>query len=266
MKRYSFGGNLFIAIAVMLIIFSITIAWGTRDILLPRLNAGIDNIGDIFGFKDGDNLLVREDKVTSNSGDTKEYIERLSAEKVRLINSKKDLNDDIERLEFEIYKNKLEIVQLENLILEAELEKEKIELQKELNSALETERELKAEDAGSVEPGHEQEETEVGFNQNADDQAFNEAVDFYVNWLRAKQPIATLNQKTYLCRNLNVSQFLAVRDSTAFREACEITGNQKSEARTDISGPQKSFLCRNRNVAQFLATRSNVPMSEVCGN
>lgn len=266
MKRFGSQNILIKPILVILIIFTFSIFWGSRDILLLSLDTGVDILRSVSAFKGVDNLLVKTDKAKTDLEGTKEHAETLSAERMRIINSKKELNDEIRRLEVEINKISLEIVRLENLIQQAEFKKEIKKLQNELSSVLASVRDLKAEDRGVVEPEPKQQETESAVDQRRGDRTFDKAVDFYVNWLRDKKTIATRNQKAYLCRNQNISQFLAVRDSSAFRKACEITAKQVSEARTDISGNQKSFLCRNRNVAQFLARRPLVPITEVCSN
>lgn len=262
MKGSGSDNKLIKPILVILIILTFSIFWGSRDILLSSLDTADDILRSISSLKGVDNLLVRADK--TDLEETKEHAEKLSAERIRLIDSKKELNDEIRRLEIEINKISLEIVQLENLIQQAEFKKEIKKLQDELDSALATVRDLKAEDRGALEPEPKQQKTDSALYQRRGDRTFDEAVDFYVRWLRDRKTIARYSQKAYLCRNQNISQFLAVRDSAAFRKACEITGKQVSEVRADISGNQKAFLCRNKNVAQFLATRPHVSISEVC--
>jgi len=266
MKGFGSENKLINPILVILIIFTFSIFWGSRDILLSSLNAGVDIVSSVLPSKGEDNLLIKADKAKTDLEGTKENADILGAERLRLINSKKELNDEIRRLGVEINKISLEIVQMQSVIRQTELKKEIVKLQNELDSALATVKDLKAEDRGVVEPEPKQQKTESAFDRQRGDRTFDEAVDFYVNWLRDRKTIATRSQKAYLCRNQNISQFLWVRDSSAFRKACEITGKQISDARTDISGTQKSFLCRNKNVAQFLARRPHVPISEICSN
>ncbi len=257
--------NLLIALAVLLIVFTISIVWALRDPIVPKLFAGIDYLGVTFGFKEDSGDLENTGGTSQYSKEVRAGLKKMKAEKERLRNSKKQLRDEIKRLEEEIDTLRLDVQIFKEIVFEIKMEKELIKIKQELVAEMKTERKLGEEEELTDEP-EPVEEPEAQEDTYDEDQIFNEAVDSYVNWLGDNRTYAKQNQKAYLCGNQNVAQFLSGGESSAFREACALTGYNTARTRIDITGNQKSFLCRNRSVAQFLARNPNISISEVCGN
>jgi hypothetical protein len=255
--------NLLISLAVLVAVFTVSLAWAFRDDLGPTLAAALNHLRIAVGLKQAPDMV--EKKWTfENEGDVKESgIYEIVSELIGLEKSRRELSIKVSDLKDDIGVLQSEIEELEFVILEGRSELEDDELGEDLKAT--TDEDTGEEDLLADESGPTNEVSESRFYTDANDQMFREYVDFYVNWLTDTQSIASENQKAYICRNSNVSQFLAVNEDAALREACNMTGYNRGIIRNNVTGNQKSFLCRNLNVTRFLSAFKNVSANELCG-
>lgn len=258
-----FTNNFLISLAVCAIVFTVSLAWALRGDLIPPLAAALDHLRIAVGLKQTPELVDKKGTLGNENDVQRSGIDEIVSELIRLEKSRRELNRKVSDLKDEIGVLQSEIEELEYVILEAKSEVENDELQQDLNAA--NEDDSGDEDSLVDESEPTDEMSESRFYTDANDQMFREYVDFYVDWLTDTQTIASENQKAYICRNSNVSQFLAVNEDAALREACNITGYNRGIIRNNVTGNQKSFLCRNLNVTRFLSAFENVSASELCG-
>jgi hypothetical protein len=257
--------NFLISLAVLAFVFTVSLAWAFRGDLIPPMAAALDRIGIAIGLKqapkmaenNGTETMEKENNVERSS------IDQLVTELIGLEKSRRELNIKVSELRDEIGVLESDIEELEYVITEGKLGVENDELAKDLEAT--TDEDAGDEDLLAHESEPADEMSESGFFTDANDQTFRESVDFYVDWLTDAQSVASENQKAYICRNSNISQFLAVNEDAALREACNITGYNRGIVRNKVTGNQKSFLCRNLNVTRFLSAFKNVAASDLCG-
>jgi hypothetical protein len=254
-----------ISLAVLAFVFTVSLAWAFRGDLIPPLAAALDNLRIAVGLKKAPKVADKkatgrfEDKNNvQRSGNDKRVSELIGLEK-----SRRELNRKVGDLKDEIGVLQSEIEDLESVILEAESGVENDELQRDLDAVNEGASRDEDSLVDESEPAHEMSGSR--FYTDANDQIFREYVDFYVDWLTDTRSAASENQKAYICRNSNVSQFLAVNEDAALRKACSITGYSRVAIRNNTRGEQTAYLCRNLNVARFLSAFKNVSASEFCG-
>jgi hypothetical protein len=258
-----FTNNFLISLAVCAIVFTVSLAWAFRGDLIPPLAAALDHLRIAVGLKQTPELVDKKGTLGNENDVQRSGIDEIVSELIRLEKSRRELNRKVSDLKDEIGVLQSEIEELEYVILEAKSEVENDELQQDLNAV--NEDDSGDEDSLVDESEPTDEMSESRFYTDANDQMFREYVDFYVDWLTDAQSVASENQKAYICRNSNVSQFLAVNEDAALREACNITGYNRGIIRKNVTGNQKSFLCRNLNVTRFLSAFKNVSASELCG-
>lgn len=255
--------NFLISLAVLGFVFTVSLAWAFRGDLIPPLAAALDNLRIAVGLQQAPEMVdkKRTGRFENENNVQRSGIDEMVSELIRLERSRRGLNRKVGDLRDEISVLQSEIEELEFVILEAKSGVENDELQRGLdavNGEASRDEELLADES---EPADEMSESR--FYTDANDQIFREYVDFYVDWLTDTQSVTSENQKAYICRNSNVSQFLAVNEDAALREACSITGY--SMIRKDVKAEQTTYLCRNLNVARFLSAFKNVSASELCG-
>jgi len=258
-----FTNNFLISLAVCAIVFTVSLGWAFRGDLIPPLAAALDHLRIAVGLKQTPELVDKKGTLGNENDVQRSGIDEIVSELIRLEKSRRELNRKVSDLKDEIGVLQSEIEELEYVILEAKSEVENDELQQDLNAV--NEDDSGDEDSLVDESEPTDEMSESRFYTDANDQMFREYVDFYVDWLTDAQSVASENQKAYICRNSNVSQFLAVNEDAALREACNITGYNRGIIRKNVTGNQKSFLCRNLNVTRFLSAFKNVSASELCG-
>jgi len=256
----------FISFAVMIIVFSISLTWVFRDGLLTRLPAALEDLNIAFGPRQVPDIEDKKETFESEFDAGRSGIDETISELMQLAKSRRELNKKVSNLKDEISILRSEIDELEYVILNTTSEVENDELQRDLTAMGEEENEFSDEDSLVEESEPTDEISESRFYTDANDQMFREYFDFYVDWLTDTQSVASENQKAYVCRNSNVSQFLAVNEDAALREACNITGYNRGIIRNNFTGNQKSFLCRNLNVTRFLSAFKNVAAGELCGD
>lgn len=257
--------NFLISLAVLAFVLAVSLAWALRGDLIPPLAEALDHFRIAVGLKQASQMVDKKGTAKFENGNNlqRSGIDQLVSELIGLEKSRRELNKKVSDIKDEIGVLQSKIEELEYVILEGESEVENDELEQDLKA-------VSDDDAGEEdlltdesEPGDEMSESR--FFTDANDQIFRENVDFYVDWLTDAQSIASENQKAYICRNSNVSQFLAVNEDAALREACNRTGYDRGIIRNNITGSQKSFLCRNLNVTRFLSVFKKVEVGELCG-
>lgn len=257
--------NFLISLAVLAFVFTASLAWAFRGDLIPPLAAALDHFRIAVGLKQAPKMVDK--KGTGTFEDENNFqrsgIEQLVSELIGLERSRRELNIKVSDLKDEIGVLQSEIEELEYVILEGEPEVENGGLEQDLKAITDDDAGEEYLLADESEPADEMSESR--FFTDGNDQVFRENVDFYVDWLTDTKSVASENQKAYICRNSNVSQFLAVNEDAALREACSRTGYNRGIIRNNVTGNQKSFLCRNLNVARFLSAFKNVSASELCG-
>jgi len=253
------------SLAVMVFVFTISLAWAFRDDLDLRLTAALEHLRIAFGLKQESDIPDKRENVETGFDVQRSGIDKIISELIQLEKTKRELNTVVTNLKDEINTLHSEIDELEYVILEAKSEVETDESQRDLTAMTEDEDDLSDEDSLVDESEPTYEMLDSRFFADANDQIFNEYVDFYVNWLRDSQSITSENQKAYICRNSNVAQFLAVNEDAALREACNIAGYNRGIIHKNVPENQRSFLCRNLNVARFLSAFKNVAATELCG-
>lgn len=256
----------FLSLAVMVIVFSISLTWAYKDGLLTRLSAALGELSKTSGPRQGPKIGEKKEIFKTESDTGRSGIDEKISEFMQLEKTTRELNKKVSNLEDEISTLRSEIDELEQVIVDATLELENDELQRDPTAMSEEENELSDEDSLVDESEPADEISESRFYTDANDQMFREYYNFYVDWLTNTQSVASENQKAYICRNSNVSQFLAVNEDAALREACNVTGYNRGVIRKNVTGSQKSFLCRNLNVTRFLSAFKNVSVGELCGD
>jgi hypothetical protein len=257
--------NFLISLAVLAFVFTVSLAWAFRGDLIPPMAAALDRIGIAIGLKETPKMADKNGTETSEKEISVERsgIDQLVSEMIGLEKSRRELSKKVGQLKDEIGALQSEIEDLEFVIVEAESGVDNGELQRDLDAVNEGRSEEK--DLLVEEPRPAEETPEPRFFKDGDDRVFREYVDYYVDWLRDTKSLASENQKAYICRNSNVSQFLAVNEDAALREACNITGYSSGVMRNNVTRNQKSFLCRNLNVTRFLSAFKNVTVRDLCG-
>ena len=257
--------NFLIPLAVLAFVFTVSLAWAFRGDMIPLLAAALDHFRIAVGLERAPKMLDTKVRGTFENENNVERtgVDQLVPELIGLEKSRRELNKKVSDLKDEIAVLQSEIEELEYVNLEAKSGVESDELEQELKAMTDDDEGEEGRLAEESEPADEMPES--GFFTDADDQIFREYVDFYVDWLTDAQSVASENQKAYICRNSNVSQFLAVNEDAALREACNITGYNRGITRNNLTVNQKSFLCRNLNVTRFLSASKNVVASELCG-
>lgn len=254
-----------ISLAVLAFVFTLSLAWAFRGDLIPPLAAALENLRMAFGLKQtlkmadekGAGTSKRENNIQTSDMD------ELVSDLIGLDKSRRELNVKVRDLEDEIEILESEIEELEFIVLEGRSEVANQGLEQEIDSTTDDDTGEGDLLADETEPADEMSESR--FYTDANDQMFREYVDSYVDWLTDTESIASRNQKAYICRNSNVSQFLAVNEDAALREACNITGYNRGIVRDRVTVNQKSFLCSNLNVTRFLSAFKNVAAAELCG-
>jgi TolA-binding protein len=256
--------NFLISFAVLAFVFTVSLAWAFRGDLIPPLAAALDHFRIAVGLKQAPKMADKKgtEAFENQNNVQRSDIDQLVSELIGLEKSRRELNIKVSDLQDEIGVLQSEIEELEYVILEGKSEGENGELEQDLKAF--------GDDAGEEDLLGDESEPANGmaesqFYKDTNDQIVREYVDFYVDWLTDAQSVASQNQKAYICRNSNVSQFLAVNEDAALREACNITGYNRGITRNKVTGNQKSFLCRNLNVTRFLSAFKNVAASELCG-
>lgn len=259
------SNNLLISLAVLAFVFTVSLGWAFRGDLIPPLAAALDSLRIAVGLKQAPEMV--DEKGTRRSENEslaqKSDVDKLVSELIRLEKSRRELNRKVGDLRDEIGVLQSEIEDLEFVIVEAESGVDNNELQRDLDAVNEEtseEKDLLVEESA---PAGEMPESRL--YKDTDDQIFREYVDYYVDWLTDTKSVASENQKAYICRNSNISQFLAVNEDAALREACNITGYSRGIIRNNVKARQTTYLCRNLNVARFLSAFKNVSASELCG-
>lgn len=257
--------NLLISLAVLAFVFTVSLGWAFRGDLIPPLAAALDSLRIAVGLKQAPSVVdkKREERLENESNVQTGGINELVSELVQLEKSRRELYRKVGDLEDEIGVLRSEIEGLEFVIVDAESGVGNGELQRDLDAVNQEpsgEKDLLVEES---EP--ENERSESRSDTEANNELFREYVDFYVDWLSDKKSIASENQKAYICRNSDVSRFLAVNEDAALRKACSITGYGRGIIRNNVKREQRSYLCRNMNVARFLSAFKNVSVSELCG-
>lgn len=257
--------NFLISLAVLAFVFTVSLAWAFRGDLIPPLAAALDHFRIAVGLKQAPNMVDKKgpEAFENQNKIQRSGIDQLVSELIGLEKSRRELNIKVNDLQDEISVLESEIEDLEYIILEAKSGVENDESEEGLKAIADDDAGDEDLLADKSEPADEMSESR--FFTDANDQIFREYVDFYVNWLTDTESVASENQKAYICRNSNVSQFLAVNEDAALREACNRTGYNRGIIRNNVTGNQKSFLCRNLNVTRFLSAFKNVAASELCG-
>ncbi len=257
--------NFLISLAVLAFVFTVSLAWAFRGDLIPPLAAALDHVRIAVGLKQAPKMADKKgiEPFENQNNVQRSGIDQLVSELIGLEKSRRELNIKVSDLQDEIGVLQSEIEDLEYIILEAKSGVENDELEEGLKAI--TDDDAGEEDLLADKPEPADEMSESLFFTDANDQIFREYVDFYVDWLTDTKSVASENQKAYICRNSNVSQFLAVNEDAALREACNVTGYNRGIVRNKVTGNQKSFLCRNLNVTRFLSAFKNVAASELCG-
>ena len=257
--------NFLISLAVLAFVFTVSLAWAFRGDLIPPLAAALDHVRIAVGLKQAPKMVDKKgaEAFENQNNVQRSGIDQLVSELIGLEKSRRELNIKVSDLQDEIGVLQSEIEDLEYIILEAKSGVENDELEQGLKAI--TDDDAGEEDLLADKPEPADEMSESRFFTDANDQIFREYVDFYVDWLTDTESVASENQKAYICRNSNVSQFLAVNEDAALREACNVTGYNRGIVRNNVTRNQKSFLCRNLNVTRFLSAFKNVGASELCG-
>lgn len=258
--------NFLTSLAVLAFVFTVSLAWAFRDNLFTAMDAVLDRVAIPIGLKQAPTMIDKKGtkRFESESSVQRRDIDKLVSELIKLERSRRELNKKVGHLKDEVGALQSEIDDLEFVIVEAESGVDNGELQRDLDAVNEERSEEK--DLLVEEPAPAEETPEPRFYKDGDDRVFREYVDYYVDWLRDTNSVASENQKAYICRNSNVSQFLAVNEDAALREACNITGYSKGIIRNNVKPNQKSFLCRNLNVTRFLSAFKNVTVRDLCGD
>ena len=265
-KRMRLRTKLFISFAVMVIVFSISLTWAFKDDFLTRVVAALGELSMTFGRKQAPDIKGKKETFETEFDTGRSGIDEKISELMQLEKSRGELIVEVRNLEDEISILRSEIEDLEYVILHATSEVENGELQRDLPATSEEENKFSDDDSIVDESEPTDELSEPRINTDADNRMFREYFDFYVDWLTDTQSVASENQKAYICRNSNVSQFLAVNEDAALREACNITGYDRGIIRNRFTRNQKSFLCRNLNVTRFLSAFKNVSAGDLCGD
>jgi hypothetical protein len=257
--------NFLISLAVLAFVFTVSLVWAFRGDLIPPMAAALDHFGIAIGLRQAPKMADQNGTETSEKEIRVERsgIDQLVSEMIGLEKARRELNIKASELKDEIGVLQSEIEDLEFVIVEAESGVGGGELKRDLDAVNEEasgEKDLLVEES---EPANEMPESRLF--EDANNEKFRESVDFYIDWLTDAQSAASENQKAYICRNSNVSRFLAVNDDAALREACNLTGYSRGIVRNKVTGNQKSFLCRNLNVTRFLSAFKNVAVSDLCG-
>ncbi len=257
--------NFLISLAVLAFVFVLSLAWAFRSDLIPPLATALDRLGTNLGLKE-EAKSVDDNGSGTFAGENsmqRSVVDELVSELIALEKSRRELSIRVGDLEDELEILQSQIEELDYVILEAKSEVENEGSEQAIDAATEDETgegELLADETESAD-----EMVDSRFYKDANDQIFREYVDFYIDWLTNTESVASENQKAYICRNSNVSQFLAVNEDAALREACNITGYNRGIVRNNVTGNQKSFLCRNLNVTRFLSAFKNVAVADLCG-
>lgn len=257
--------NLLISLAVLAFVFTVSLGWAFRGDLIPPLAAALDSLRIAVGVKQAPSVVGNneEERLENESNVQRSGIDELVSELVQLEKSRRELNRKVGDLEDEIGVLQSEVEGLEFAVVEAESGLGNGELQRDLDSV--NQEASGGKDLLVEESEPENERSESPPYTEANDELFREYVDFYVDWLSDTKSIASQNQKAYICRNSDVSRFLAVNEDAALREACSITGYSRGIIRNKVKREQTSYLCRNMNVTRFLSAFKNISPSELCG-
>jgi TolA-binding protein len=222
--------NFLISFAVLAFVFTVSLAWAFRGDLIPPLAAALDHFRIAVGLKQAPKMADKKgtEAFENQNNVQRSDIDQLVSELIGLEKSRRELNIKVSDLQDEIGVLQSEVEDLEYIILEAKSGVENDELEEGLKAI--TDDDAGEEDLLADKPEPADEMSESRFFTDANDQIFREYVDFYVDWLTDTKSVASENQKAYnkvtgnqksfLCRNLNVTRFLSAFKNVAASELC----------------------------------------------